>query len=321
MIKAIDVNKNFGINNVLKDVNLNIEDGEILGIIGQSGAGKSTLLRCINGLEKFNAGTIEVMGKEIQSLNDKDMRSLRKEAAMIFQHFSLLERKNVFDNIALPMRCWKYKEDVIREKVEELLKVVGLYEKRFSKPRELSGGQKQRVAIARALTLMPKILLCDEATSALDPNTTKEILDLIREINERYGITIVMVTHEMEVIKQVCHRVAIMNNGIIEAVGKVEEIFLSPQKKLKSLISDEEVVLEKGVNLKIYFSKDYSRGSVITEIARKLDIDISIVFGKLEKFRDDVLGSLIINIEEKNFKAVAKCLEDKEIPWEVVGNE
>ncbi len=321
MIKAIDVNKNFGINNVLKDVNLNIENGEILGIIGQSGAGKSTLLRCINGLEKFNAGTIEVMGKEIQSLNDKDMRSLRKEVAMIFQHFSLLERKNVFDNIALPMRCWKYKEDVIREKVEELLKVVGLYEKRFSKPRELSGGQKQRVAIARALTLMPKILLCDEATSALDPNTTKEILDLLREINERYGITIVMVTHEMEVIKQVCHRVAIMNNGVIEAVGKVEEIFLSPQKVLKSLISDEEVVLEKGVNLKIYFSKYYSRESVITEIARKLDIDISIVFGRLEKFRDDVLGSLIININEKNFKAVTKYLEDKEIPWEVVGNE
>jgi len=321
LIKAIDVNKNFGINNVLKDVNLNIENGEILGIIGQSGAGKSTLLRCINGLEKFNAGTIEVMGKEIQSLNDKDMRSLRKEVAMIFQHFSLLERKNVFDNIALPMRCWKYKEDVIREKVEELLKVVGLYEKRFSKPRELSGGQKQRVAIARALALMPKILLCDEATSALDPNTTKEILDLIREINERYGITIVMVTHEMEVIKQVCHRVAIMNNGVIEAVGKVEEIFLSPQKVLKSLISDEEVVLEKGVNLKIYFSKYYSRESVITEIARKLDIDISIVFGRLEKFRDDVLGSLIININEKNFKAVTKYLEDKEIPWEVVGNE
>jgi len=321
LIKAIDVNKNFGINNVLKDVNLNIENGEILGIIGQSGAGKSTLLRCINGLEKFNAGTIEVMGKEIQSLNDKDMRSLRKEVAMIFQHFSLLERKNVFDNIALPMRCWKYKEDVIREKVEELLKVVGLYEKRFSKPRELSGGQKQRVAIARALTLMPKILLCDEATSALDPNTTKEILDLLREINERYGITIVMVTHEMEVIKQVCHRVAIMNNGVIEAVGKVEEIFLSPQKVLKSLISDEEVVLEKGVNLKIYFSKYYSRESVITEIARKLDIDISIVFGRLEKFRDDVLGSLIININEKNFKAVTKYLEDKEIPWEVVGNE
>jgi D-methionine transport system ATP-binding protein len=321
LIKAIDVNKNFGINNVLKDVNLNIKSGEILGIIGQSGAGKSTLLRCINGLEKFDLGTMEVMGREILSLNDKDMRSLRKEVAMIFQHFSLLERKNVFDNIAFPMRCWKYKEDVIREKVEELLKVVGLYEKRFSKPRELSGGQKQRVAIARALTLMPKILLCDEATSALDPNTTKEILDLIREINERYGITIVMVTHEMEVIKQVCHRVAIMNNGVIEAVGKVEEIFLSPQRMLKSLISDEEVVLEKGVNLKIYFSKYNSRKSVITEIARKLDIDISIVFGKLEKFKDDVLGSLIINIDEKNFKAVAKCLEDKEITWEVVGNE
>ena len=304
-----------------KDVSIEIESGEIFGIIGHSGAGKSTLLRCINGLEEYQEGSVLVSDKEVKSLNEKQMRDLRKELGMIFQHFSLLERKTVFDNVALPLECFGYSKAEIKKRVLELLEVVGISEKKNDKPRNLSGGQKQRVAIARALALNPQVLLCDEATSALDPNTTKSILSLLEDINKKLGITIIVVTHQMEVIKQICGRVAIMENGEVLEVGDTEEIFLRNTKGLRKLIGEESIILPKGTNIKILFPKDISNEAIITTMARELNIDVSIIFGKLEQFKDDILGSLIINISDKSGEQVKQYLTSKGIRWEEMINE
>ncbi|WP_297994508.1 methionine ABC transporter ATP-binding protein [uncultured Clostridium sp.] len=319
MIKINNVHKSFNDVEVLKDITLEIKKGEIFGLVGHSGAGKSTLLRCINGLETYDKGSIIVNEySEVKLLDNKAVRSFRKNLGMIFQHFSLLERRNVYDNVALPLECFKYSKDDIEKRVSELLELVGLSDKKKSKPRELSGGQKQRVAIARALALNPDILLCDEATSALDPNTTKSILALLRDINEKLGITIIIVTHQMEVVKEICQRVAIMENGQVMAIGKTEDLFLKNSKVLKSLIGEEEVLPNEGINIRLFFPKDNSNDSIITAMARDLDIDFSIVWGKLERFRDDVLGSLVINIKENQRNEVEKYLTSKNMPWEVI---
>jgi len=320
MITINKVNKFYGDTQVLNDVSINIESGEIFGIIGHSGAGKSTLLRCINGLEEYQGGSVKVDDKEVNSLDEKEIRNLRKDLGMIFQHFSLLERKTVFDNVALPLECFGYTKQEIKERVLELLDLVGISEKKDEKPRNLSGGQKQRVAIARALALNPKVLLCDEATSALDPNTTKSILSLLEDINKTLGITIIMVTHQMEVIKQICSRLAIMEDGKVLEIGDTEEIFLQNNKSLRKLIGEESIILPKGTNIKILFAKDISNESIITTMARELDIDVSIIFGKLEQFKDDILGSLIINIPSENGEKVREFLRDKNIRWEDLTN-
>ena len=256
MITITDVNKYYGKTKVLSDVNINIEKGEIFGIIGHSGAGKSTLLRCINRLEEYQEGSILVEGKEVRDLNNKDLRLLRKDLGMIFQHFSLLERKTVFENVALPLECFHYSKEETEKRVLELLKLVGIEDKKDRKPRNLSGGQKQRVAIARALALNPKVLLCDEATSALDPNTTKSILSLLQDINEKLNITIIIVTHQMEVIKQICSRVAIMEGGKVLEIGDTEELFLQNSKNLQKLIGEDDIVLPDGTNIRILFPKE-----------------------------------------------------------------
>lgn len=320
MISVKNVNKFFGEKQVLKDVNIEINEGEIFGIIGHSGAGKSTVLRCMNGLEPYQEGSVKVDGKEVKDLNEKEMRELRKDLGMIFQHFSLLERKTVFENVALPLECFGYSKAEKEKRVLELLELVGLKERRNDKPRNLSGGQKQRVAIARALALKPKVLLCDEATSALDPNTTKSILTLIEDINKKMGITVVIVTHQMEVIKQICGRIVIMENGQVLEIGETEEIFLKNTAGLRKLLGEENIVLPKGTNVKILFPKDISNDSIITNMARELNIDVSIVFGRLEKFKDDVLGSLIINVPDENGESVKKFLTDKDIRWEEIEN-
>lgn len=321
MIKVTKLEKYFSKEHILKSIDLQINDGEIFGLVGSSGAGKSTLLRCLNGLEAYDSGSIEIMGKEVKNLKNKELREFRKDLGMIFQNFSLLERKNVYENIALPLQVWGYKKDQIKSRVEKLLKIVHLEDKVFSRPKELSGGQKQRVAIARALALEPRVLLCDEATSALDPNTTKSILTLLREINENLGITIVIVTHQMEVIKEICSRAAVLDNGQVAASGKVEDIFLRQPKSLKKLLSEEDILPKEGVNIKLFFPKDYSGASIITSMARDLNMDFSIVWGKLEKFRDDILGSLVINIKEEEKDKVCNYLSKKEIGWEVVIDE
>lgn len=320
MIKITSLDKSFGNNNVLKNISLEIKEGEIYGIIGHSGAGKSTLLRCINGLEGYNNGSLTVMGQEIKDLNSNEIRNLRRNLGMIFQNFNLLNRKTVFENIALPLEVWKYDKKEIEKKVHDLLKLVGLEEKKNSKPKELSGGQKQRVAIARALALEPKILLCDEATSALDPKTTKDILELLLEINKRLNITIVMVTHQMEVVKEVCETVTLLDGGVVKSQGKAKDLFLKPETHLKKFLGEDEdnVLPKEGINIRIFFPSDFSENAIITKLSRDLEVDFSIVFGKLEKFREDILGSLVINVNEEDKEKIVKYLENKKVKLEVL---
>ncbi|MCT8976674.1 methionine ABC transporter ATP-binding protein [Clostridium sp. CX1] len=320
MIEIRDVNKSFSNTKVLKEVSLDIKRGEIVGIVGHSGAGKSTLLRCLNGLESYDSGSIKVMSKEIKELSERELRSFRKGLGMIFQSFNLLNRKNVYENVALPLEVWNYSKAEINARVTNLLELVGLKDKMNSMPRDLSGGQKQRVAIARALALQPEVLLCDEATSALDPNTTKSILNLIKEINEKLNITVVIVTHQMEVVKQICSKVAIMDKGEIKSLGDAEELFLKPDKHLEKLLGEEELLPEEGVNIRLFFPKEQSQQAIITSMARELNIDFSIVWGKLEKFRDNVLGSLVINTTEDNKTNICQFLNSKSIAWEVIEN-
>lgn len=217
--------------NALKDINLTIEAGDIYGIIGMSGAGKSTLVRCLNFLERPTDGQVLVDGKDLGSLTEKELRKQRGDIAMIFQHFNLLMQKNVIDNICFPLQIQGVSKKDAKEKARELLQTVGLSDKEKSYPAQLSGGQKQRVAIARALASNPKILLCDEATSALDPQTTASILELLKKINKQFQITIVIITHQMSVIREICSRVAIIEHGELVENGLVEEIFSHPKSK------------------------------------------------------------------------------------------
>ena len=320
MIKLMGVKKSFGNVQVLKDISIEINEGEIYGLIGHSGAGKSTLLRCINGLESYDDGLVNVMGNEVKSLNKNELRAFRKDLGMIFQNFNLLNRKTVYKNIALPLEVWGYDKDKIKKRVLELLKLVDLEDKINSKPAQLSGGQKQRVAIARALALNPKILLCDEATSALDPKTTKDILALLNKINKELGITIVVVTHQMEVVKEICEKVALLEDGILVDKGAVEEVFLKPGISIKKFLGeeDDDTLPISGVNIRILFPSKCSESAIITKMARELAIDFSIVGGKLEKFREDVLGSLVINIDESQKDTVLSYLQDKDIILEVL---
>ena len=213
----------------LKDINLDINDGDIYGIIGMSGAGKSTLVRCINMLEKPTAGTVEIDGRDLTKMNDRELREIRKDVTMIFQKFNLLMQRTCIKNVMFPLEISGVSKKEAREKALELLEIVGLSDKANAYPAQLSGGQQQRVAIARALATNPKILLCDEATSALDPQTTGQILELIRDINHRLGLTVVIITHQMSVVEEVCNRVALLAGGRVTQEGAVSEIFADMQ--------------------------------------------------------------------------------------------
>ncbi len=318
-IQFINVNKNFNSLIALDNISLSIAKGSIFGIVGKSGAGKSTLLRTINKLETIDSGTILVKGQDISKLNRQGLRLYRQKVAMIFQSFALLETESVYRNIALPLVC--HKKSDVKKRVEELAEIVGLTDKLNCKPKELSGGQKQRVAIARALALNPEIILCDEATSALDPITTTAILELLEKINKEFNITIIIVTHQMEVVKAICSEIAIIKDGRIIEKGKTDEIFLSSNTALKTLVDEEEILPKRGINIKLYFPKSCSSESLITKMARELDIDFSIVWGKLEKFQNDVLGSLIINIDEIHFQNVNQYLLNKAINFEVINSK
>ncbi|MBQ1775081.1 MAG: methionine ABC transporter ATP-binding protein [Erysipelotrichaceae bacterium] len=321
MIKLENVSKSFGDLEVLKDISIEIADHEIFGIIGQSGAGKSTLLRCINGLEDYQSGRIEVDGVEVSLKDKKKLHLLQKNMGMIFQNFNLLERLDVYDNVALPMKFWgmKTKTPEARKKIEGLISLVGLEDKIHARPKELSGGQKQRVAIARALVLDPKILLCDEATSALDPAITRGILDLLQKINKEMGITIIVVTHQMEVVKQICEKVAFIKNGRVVQIGKPEELFIRPNKDIKAFLhEDSELLPEEGVNIQLFFTDESADEPVISNMARKLDADFSISWAKLEDFRSHVYGSLVINIKEKDKEKITAYLDEVKVLWEVL---
>jgi D-methionine transport system ATP-binding protein len=232
----------------------------------------------------------------------------------------VLERKSVYENVALPMECWGYKKIDIDKKVKELLELVELGDKINSKPRELSGGQKQRVAIARALTLDPKILLCDEATSALDPNITNSILELLKKINKELGITITIVTHEMEVVKKLCNKMAILSKGNLEAKGRVEDIFLDKPKVLKDLlgVSGDNIIPKQGVNIEIVERKNLQKGSLLSSLAIDTKVKYSLVLGGADKYRDRILGSFVINVEDKDKSTIISYLNENHIEWREV---
>ena len=318
MIKIENLHKSFGNNEIIKGVSADIKKGEIFAIVGHSGAGKSTLLRCINGLEDYQSGSVKVAGKEVANLKGDEIREFRKNIGMIFQHFALMSRKSVFENVATPLRFWKFDENHIKERVSELLVLVGLKDKANAYPSELSGGQKQRVAIARALALKPQILLSDEATSALDPNTTTQILHLLKEINKTLGITIVLVTHEMEVVKSIANRAILLKDGVVVGSGDIVELFLHPDENMKEFLGEEEILPQNNINVKLFFPPSVAFDSIITHMAHELGINFNIVWGKLERLDKSVVGSLVINVLPSQLEAVEKFVAEKGVIYEIV---
>lgn len=317
MIKIQNLSKSYGKSEVLSDINIHIKEGEIFAFLGHSGAGKSTLLRCINGLESYQGGSLKVNFKEISSLNKDELREFRKNIGMIFQHFALMSRKTAAENIATPLEFWGWDKSAIKARVNELLELVRLSDKADFYPSQLSGGQKQRVAIARALALKPKILLSDEATSALDPNTTKQILTLLKQINEELGITIVLVTHEMDAIKSVANRAALLSGGKVIASDDIVGLFLHPNEKMREFLGEEEMLPLDGVNIRLFFPPNVANRSIITNMARELDIDFSIVWGKLERLDKFVLGSLVINIKRADLARVEEYISNHGVIYEI----
>lgn len=317
MIKIQNLSKSYGKSEVLSDINIHIKEGEIFAFLGHSGAGKSTLLRCINGLESYQGGSLKVNFKEVGSLNKDELREFRKNIGMIFQHFALMSRKTAAENIVTPLEFWGWGKSAIKARVNELLELVGLSDKADFYPSQLSGGQKQRVAIARALALKPKILLSDEATSALDPNTTKQILTLLKQINEELGITIVLVTHEMDAIKSVANRAALLSGGKVIASDDIVGLFLHPNEKMREFLGEEEMLPLDGVNIRLFFPPNVANRSIITNMARELDIDFSIVWGKLERLDKFVLGSLVINIKRADLARVEEYISNHGVIYEI----
>ncbi|WP_350455212.1 methionine ABC transporter ATP-binding protein [Slackia heliotrinireducens] len=301
----------------LKDINITIGDGDVYALVGRSGAGKSTLLRCINGLTSYQEGSIKVDGREVKDMSSKELRELRRHAGMIFQQFSLLERATVYDNVALPMKCWKYPKEEQHAKVMELLELVGLADKKDAKPRNLSGGQKQRVAIARALTMETKYLLCDEATSALDPKTTNSILDLLLEINRKTGITIIIVTHQMEVVRKACQRACILEHGVITAEGPVEDIFFDRPDSLLRLLGDERQTLPSdGHNLRIsHLVQTPEDGKLLNQMAFDLGYVFPILDGQILDYRGQNVGMFTINVDDEQMPAVSQYLNARDLEW------
>lgn len=321
MIEIKGLEKSFGDLKVLDNIDLTIEDGEIYGLVGKSGAGKSTLLRCINGLEKYSSGSIKVDGVELKDLGRKELRQFRKSVSMIFQHFPMLSRKTVYENIAFPMRCWGYDKSEVDARVKELAELVGITEKLQQRPRELSGGQKQRVAIARALTMNPKLLLSDEATSALDPVTTRSILKLLSDINQKLGITIIVVTHQMSVIKDICEKVTLLESGKLVVSGKVDEMFMDQPEAMKTFLGEEKFHADMdGVNIEIILSEENDSRKILSRIARDLDVEYTVINTEMERYRDKYLGAVLLNFAKEDEEKVVEYLNKKSVRWHYYDN-
>lgn len=334
MIKIENLSKTFTSGDIefkaMRDVNLNIDDGDIYGIIGLSGAGKSTLIRCLNRLEEATSGSILIDGVDILSLGKEDLRLFRKKIGMIFQDFNLLKQKTVYENVALPLYLEKLDPKKIKEKVDLLLEYVGLTDKKNSYPAELSGGQKQRVAIARAIANDPMVLLSDEATSSLDPQTTVSILDLLKKIQAEFGITIIMITHQMEVVKQICNKVAIMDSGFVVENNTVENVFNNPQTKLaKSFISSvdpsiEEEIIDpnnfKGTIIRLGYLGESSKDPIVSQMIKSFQIQVSIISGSIDKLQSTSVGHLILELvgEESEIERSIEFLKAKNVNVEVM---
>lgn len=336
MIEIKNINKIFGEGQgkveALKDVTLSIEERDIFGIIGYSGAGKSTLIRCINGLEKPSSGEVKVLGKNINQLKEKELRTLRKEIGMIFQHFNLMGSRNIYDNIAFPLKGRALSSVEKQEKVKKLLNLVGLEDKEKAFPSQLSGGQKQRVAIARALATEPKILLCDEATSALDPMTTKSILQLLQKINEELGITIVLITHQMEVIKEICTKVAVMEKGEVVEEGSLVKVFTNPTSTIAKEFVTKNFHYEKfgsespnGVSklLQLKYVGEPASEPLISVISQKFGVTANIIFGNIEKLQDTYFGNLVVELEGSEQQVIQSIeyMKSKKVEVEVIDDE
>lgn len=341
MIRFENVTKNFHTKDsdmlAVDHVNLEIRKGEVFGIIGFSGAGKSTLVRCINLLERPTEGKVFINGQEITSLTNKELREQRKKIGMIFQQFNLFSSRTVFQNVEYPLLSGKLTKKERKDKVEKLLDIVGLQGKEDAYPSQLSGGQKQRVAIARALANDPEILLSDESTSALDPKTTKSILDLLKKLNTELGITVVVITHEMQVIKDICDRVAVMTGGKVVEVGDVFEIFANPREKITKEFVDNtstlskihELIAENSSLTKLnpgeailrfrYLERNASE-ALVSQISRKFSLDVNIIFGNIEMIGDNPIGGLvsIVRGESQDITDAINYLLDKNVGVEVI---
>lgn len=319
MIDIKDLNKSYNKEPILKNINLSIKKGEIYGLIGKSGAGKSTLLRCINGLEKFDSGSLHIEDTALESMTQNKLRVFRKKIGMIFQDFALLNRRNVINNVSLPMEIWKYNKSKINQRSKYLLDLVGLSDKQNSMPSQLSGGQKQRIAIARALSLNPKILLCDEATSALDPNTTDSILELLQTINKELGITIIIVTHEMSVIKSICDKVAIISNGEIVSKDTVENIFLSKSNSLNDLMGNKNIYTTDNHRvIKLFIRNSDMKKTFLCDLSSKNNISFSIISANVEQFKNISFGHIFISVHKDNVKSTIKYCDLENIEYKLL---
>ena len=350
MIKLVNVEKTYyskaGNIAALKKTILEIKEGTIFGIIGLSGAGKSTLIRCINMLEVPTSGQVFVDGQELTAMSEAQLRKARQNIGMIFQHFNLLASRTVFDNVAFPLEIQGIPRDKIKARVEELLELVQLSDRGDYYPSQLSGGQKQRVGIARALASNPKVLLSDEATSALDPQTTKSILQLLRDINSRLNLTIVMITHQMEVVKEICDQVAVIENGTIIEEGSMYKVFTEPQQettkefvktvndiRIPSIINTESMQqtyfpdARLLLNLTFLGGEDDEEGStgadqpLVSSIIKKFGVDVNIISGKVDYLKDLPYGTLLVELigEEAEIKNALQYIYDKKVKVEVIG--
>lgn len=337
MIKLDNITKQFAGITAIDSVNIHVDRGEIFGVIGPSGAGKSTLIRCVNLLEKPDNGQVIIDGTDLTQLNNTDLRTQRQQMGMIFQHFNLLSCKTVYDNIALPLNlACNHKSDTDKT-VGELLELTGLVMRKNAYPSELSGGQKQRVAIARALTTKPKVLLCDEATSALDPQTTHSILQLLNNINQELGVTIMLITHEMAVVKEVCHRLAIMEQGKVVEQGDVLSFFANPKTDLaKQFIRNDiknslpESIKERLlpeqrehtiVLWRLSFVGRAAEEPLIAHLMQKMDISVNILLANMEMIRDQMIGTMVLEAQadDAQLQLGIEYLTQKGVNVEVVG--
>lgn len=324
--------------NALSAIDLDIPAGSIFGIIGRSGAGKSSLLRTINRLESPTTGRVLVDGKDIAALNENGLVALRRRIGMIFQHFNLLSSRTVYDNIAFPLELAGKSAAEIAAAVNPLLDLVGLADKRNQYPAQLSGGQKQRVGIARALANRPKVLLCDEATSALDPQTTHSILELLRDINQKLGLTIVIITHEMQVIKEICDRVAVMENGLVIEEGSVIDLFVRPQTPttkefIRTIVSHDLPDIFAGLPftdtpqpgsnlmLRLSFIGSSANEPVIAGLIRRFNVDVNILFGNIDHLKNTPFGTLLVEVsgDDAAIQSALQYLQEIELGIEVIG--
>ena len=336
MIQINDLNKTFhsGEKEVqaLKNVNLTIEDGEIYGIIGYSGSGKSTLIRCINRLEEPDSGEVLVGDVDITKLSEKELRQRRKKIGIIFQHFNLLKNDTVYKNVARPLIYAGFDKAEVKKRVDKLLDIVGLADKKKSYPSQLSGGQKQRVAIARALAEEPDILLCDEATSALDPDTTKQIIALLKKLNQELKLTMIVVTHQMEVIRDLCSKVAVLSKGEVVDEGKTLDVFakssnpvtvqfangLFQTEEINNVIKHEKVqkLIEGGGRVyRLLFLGESTGDALISDVSRRFNVNSNIIFGNIVFFQDEPVGNLYVVLQgiDRDINAAVEYIEGKKV--------